>query len=232
MRPHLPLLLILLFLSSGAHATLIFSDDQATFDPRWVSMSTEDFSGATFGDSVTARVLSGPVDSTSIFFSPRLVEGLVISTAPQMPNDLFLGRGGASDRISNAIGIEQVVPSGGVANRLRFGFTDGADALAFSLYAFLFESDPMLVQVFGESGKLIGEHSAVAGSAADPGFLGIQSDDPDEEIFAVELSRSGTGSVNVYGVTFGHVPEPGTALLVGVGLALLGGGRSRRNAHA
>ena len=214
----IPIVLLLCTLPFPGLAALIFYDQESTFLAENTLLVLEDFEGASGYGATT-----GPLDAftDSDIYSPGdIALGLEVRADPAGDMDLFVGEPGVNGRLDTAVGFNHV------DGALVLLFDGGVEAVGLSLYGDMGSGD-IVVELFGATG-LLTQLFLSPETVLDPAFLGVVSDD-DALITEIALSRDGLGHVNVYDVSFGAsgVPEPGAALLLGLGLAGLaaGGGR-------
>jgi hypothetical protein len=213
----IPIVLLLCALPFPSLAALIFYDQESTFLAENTLLVLEDFeAAASYG--ATTGPLNALTDS-DIYSPGELALGLEVSADPAGDIDLFVGEPGVNGRLDTAVGFNHVDGS------LVLRFDGGVEAAGLSLYGDMGSAD-VVVELFGAEG-LLTQLAMSPETVLDPTFLGVVSDD-DVLITEIALSRDGLGHVNVYDVSFGAsgVPEPGAALLLGLGLAgLAAGGR-------
>ena len=213
----IPIVLLLCTLPFPGLAALIFYDQESTFLAENTLLVLEDFEGAS-GYGATTGPLNAFTDS-DIYSPGDIALGLEVRADPAGDMDLFVGEPGVNGRLDTAVGFNHV------DGALVLLFEGGVEAVGLSLYGDMGSGD-VVVELFGVSG-LLTQLFLSPETVLDPAFLGVVSDD-EALITEIALSRDGLGHVNVYDVSFGAsgVPEPGAALLLGLGLAgLAAGGR-------
>lgn len=203
--------LALIMLTAGfgatrAEAAVTYYNTFANFSAAATGLATETFAAIDPGAN-TFAVHNLPINSTN---DPGLLAGFSISTSGSL--GLFVGGAGA-------LGIGNTTPDifgNQFGSTETLSFTTNPKAVGFQLFGYS-TTETETVDVFGTSG-LLSSTTVTAGLA--PVYLGIVSD---ETITSITLiPGDGTHTVGIANLSFGQaaaVPEPASALLIGVPVA-------------
>lgn len=216
-------------MTSEAHATYIGPTGGSGLSGEYASASDSPFAGGSFSyfflEDFEDHALDVPGVTASAGGVTSVVFGSTIHDSVDLDDGVKDGSGLAGDSYffsSGATGITftfDAAALGGLPTHAGLVWTDGAGTTSFEA----FDSFGVSLGVFGPFSLADG---SVNGETAEDRFLGVTELGG---ISAIKISNSG-GGIEIdhlqYGLAGTPVPEPGTLLLLGSGLAL--GFRSRR----